>query len=481
MRFVCMLSLGMQLVLTMIMASVLSKVIPHYSFAKWILCRTGLMYYLHPSEEELKIAAAQEGGGGKNNNKSSGKNKNSVSQGVNNASEDPLSINIPRNISVNLEQSPINPVEVMGLRFYPDFQWLLDFSMCTAIVYSISEVFIYFVPSKEVNLSMLWCMLVIGKVLFSLTMLYFRGEDSGGEKSMVILAFFIYLLIALGILIISEEKLDLGLDSAYASFNRSASAFLKAQGLNSDGPASKVTFKILLAFMCALIGAFYTFPGLRLGRMHWDSLRFCGDRRIRRMVLHGSFLAPIIVVLLWVRPISRRYFTEMIFSGYSQPIMTSATFDVFRVMLVALVGVIRIALMPVYLQSYLDMARENIREIQKETGKISIKHFQLKVARGLEWQDLIHSRSMSDECEMNEFDDSSQYEFSSSTFATLHQAESVSEASKSLTLGLEELKKIFTTEFYRGVLGFTTWWCVFSWFLSSTFGVLYQSYFTKVE
>ncbi|RXG51859.1 Transmembrane protein [Armadillidium vulgare] len=314
------------------------------------------MYYLHPSEEELKIAAGLQkkgkssGGGGKNNNKSSGKNKNSTSQGANNVSEDPLSINIPRNISVNLEQSPINPVEVMGLRFYPDFQWLLDFSMCTAVVYSISEVFIYFVPSKEVNLSMLWCMLVIGfslKVLFSLTMLYFRGEDSGGEKSMVILAFFIYLLIALGILIISEEKLDLGLDSAYASFNRSASAFLKAQGLNSDGPASKVTFKILLAFMCALIGAFYTFPGLRLGRMHWDSLRFCGDRRIRRMVLHGSFLAPIILVLLWVRPISRRYFTEMIFSGYSQPIMTSATFDVFRVMLVALVGVIRIALMPV--------------------------------------------------------------------------------------------------------------------------------------
>lgn len=104
------------------------------------------MYYLHPSEEELKIAAGLHkkgkgsGGGGKNNSKNSGKNKNSSSQGGSNTSEDPLLINIPRNISVNLEQSPISPIEVMSLRFYPDFQWLLDFSMCTAIVYSISEV-----------------------------------------------------------------------------------------------------------------------------------------------------------------------------------------------------------------------------------------------------------------------------------------------------------------------------------------------------
>lgn len=70
--------------------------------------------------------------------------------------------------------------------------------------------------------------------MFSLSLLYFRGEDSGGEKAMVVLAFFTYLLIALGMLILDENTLELGLDQAYSSFNSSAAAFLKAQGLPSE-------------------------------------------------------------------------------------------------------------------------------------------------------------------------------------------------------------------------------------------------------
>lgn len=67
-----------------------------------------------------------------------------------------------------------------------------------------------------------------------MAMLYFRGEDSGGEKAMVVLSFFTYLLIALGMLILDESKLEMGLDLAYSSFNASAAAFLKAQGLPSE-------------------------------------------------------------------------------------------------------------------------------------------------------------------------------------------------------------------------------------------------------
>ena len=70
--------------------------------------------------------------------------------------------------------------------------------------------------------------------MLSLTLLYFRGDDSGGEKAMVILSFFTYLLIALGILIVSEDKLELGLDAAYTSFNKSAASFLNGQGLKSE-------------------------------------------------------------------------------------------------------------------------------------------------------------------------------------------------------------------------------------------------------
>lgn len=30
--------IGVQLVVTMVMASVIQKIIPHYSFARWLLC-----------------------------------------------------------------------------------------------------------------------------------------------------------------------------------------------------------------------------------------------------------------------------------------------------------------------------------------------------------------------------------------------------------------------------------------------------------
>jgi hypothetical protein len=33
---------------------------------------------------------------------------------------------------------------------------------------------------------------------------------------------------------------------------------------------------------------------------------------------------------------------------------------------------------------------------------------------------------------------------------------------------------------FRGLLGFSTWWCCFVWFASSAIGIGYQSYFTNV-
>ena len=46
--------LGVQIVITMVMASIMTKVGPFMSFARWILTSNGLVRYLHPSDEELK-------------------------------------------------------------------------------------------------------------------------------------------------------------------------------------------------------------------------------------------------------------------------------------------------------------------------------------------------------------------------------------------------------------------------------------------
>ena len=65
----------------------------------------------------------------------------------------------------------------------------------------------YYCPLKaaqEVNLSMVWCILVVGfayKLLMSLTGLYFEGVEAQGERSLVIVMAAAYLFLAMMILI----------------------------------------------------------------------------------------------------------------------------------------------------------------------------------------------------------------------------------------------------------------------------------------
>ena len=58
-----------------------------------------------------------------------------------------------------------------------------------------------------------------------MTGLYFRGESTG-ERSLVLVMGFVYLVAAMVALVVDERYLETGLDEAYDSFNRSAAIFL---------------------------------------------------------------------------------------------------------------------------------------------------------------------------------------------------------------------------------------------------------------
>lgn len=67
-----------------------------------------------------------------------------------------------------------------------------------------------------------------------MTLEYFKGQESIGERSTIIVTAFIYLIVVMIILIIDENKLETGLDAAYSNFTAGASVFLKAQGFPSQ-------------------------------------------------------------------------------------------------------------------------------------------------------------------------------------------------------------------------------------------------------
>lgn len=207
------------------MVSVIQKLNPHFSFAKWLLCSTGLIRYLHPTDKELKeLAGVPKNKPGKQKNYSKDQNTDTF--------------HVPRNLDLQLETAKVCRTEVVYLRYYTEYQWLVDFSLYAGIVYAVSEIYTYFIPIQgEVNLSMVWCLLVVFfsfKLLFSLTVLYFQSDESIGERSMVIVAFLVYLLVAMIVLIIDESVLETGLETAYSSFNESALKFLSDQGLPSS-------------------------------------------------------------------------------------------------------------------------------------------------------------------------------------------------------------------------------------------------------
>ncbi|KAL1443130.1 hypothetical protein MTO96_030444 [Rhipicephalus appendiculatus] len=352
---------GVQIVITMIMASVLQKLSPQYSISRWIICKR-LIRYLHPSDEELKSLAGISGKSfkGKGRREKWRHRNGSLDDG-----KDYEEFLVPKSVPVVLQAAPITADEALQLRFYTDYQWLMDFALHAIFVYAITEAYRYYFPGREeINLSLVWCLLVLGfavKVLFSLTALYFRGEEPIGERSLCLVSGFTFFVLAMVALIADEDFLEFGLRDAYRSFNESSHQFLQTQGLSSSGPTSQLMFKFSLAVWCGLVGGF----------LH----------HFLRLLLHMSFVSPLFVVLLWVKPLAREYFTEKSFPGMKGNLMSGEAFETSRIVLVLAVVVLRVCLMPRYLQSYLNLAPEKMAELRKEAGNISNIDLQRKVVR----------------------------------------------------------------------------------------------------
>lgn len=161
---------------------------------------------------------------------------------------------------------------------------------------------------------------VVSKLLASLTVQYFKSDESIGERSTCIVTGLVYLLIAMIIVILPERILEVGLNTAYEQFNEGASKFLAEQGISNSGPASKIVLLFFIAVFCGILGALFTFPGLRMAKMHFDSLRYCKDRKLMRLLLNVNFALPFVVILLWIKPISRDYLSERVFAGMDGPV-----------------------------------------------------------------------------------------------------------------------------------------------------------------
>ncbi|XP_055419668.1 transmembrane protein 161B isoform X4 [Bubalus kerabau] len=435
--------IGIQLVVTMVMASAMQKILPHYSLARWLLCNGSLRWYQHPTEEELRILAGkQQKGKSRKDRKYNG-----------HIESKPLTI--PKDIDLHLETKSVTEVDTLALHYFPEYQWLVDFTVAATVVYLVTEVYYSCVkPTQEMNISLVWCLLVLSfaiKVLFSLTTHYFKVED-GGERSVCVTFGFFFFVKAMAVLIVTENYLEFGLETGFTNFSDSAMQFLEKQGLESQ------------------------------------------------TLLHINFLAPLFMVLLWVKPITKDYIMNPPLGKESVPLMTEATFDTLRLWLIIVLCALRLAMMRSHLQAYLNLAQKCVDQMKKEAGRISTVELQKMVARvfyclcviALQYVAplvmLLHTTLLLKTLGNHSW---GIYPESVSALPVDNSLPSNSVSSEvpsadgkvkvtvtQITVALSSLKNIFTPLLFRGLLSFLTWWIAACLFSTSLFGLFYHQYLT---
>ncbi|XP_075895746.1 transmembrane protein 161A [Nelusetta ayraudi] len=363
--------MGVQLVVSLLAASIMQRMAPHYSFARWLLCNGSLFRFKHPSEGELcALAGKQVPKPNRRDRRQNGENK-------------PLTV--PKDINLHLDKAPVNAIDALVLRFFLEYQWLVDFAVYTSGIFLFTECYYCVVDGrKEVNIGAIWCVLTVLfclKTLHTLMSHYFRSEE-GGERSVCMAFGFLSLLVAMLVLVVREDYLEFGLESGFSSLFDNLEVFAKQQGYADWSiPVTKLTVKLGLAAVCAYVGALLAFPGLRLAQTHLDAVKMNSERPLIQALLHMGFLSPVIVLVLWVKPIARDFLANAPMGKTSITLVPSASFDSLRLWVIVTLCVLRLLLTRYHLQAYLNLAPKWVEQMKKEAGRIAAIDIQRKVTR----------------------------------------------------------------------------------------------------
>ncbi|XP_006028933.1 transmembrane protein 161A [Alligator sinensis] len=456
-----------------------------------LLCNGSLRRYKHPSEEELCALAGKQ------------KPKGKRERRVNGVSDDkPLSV--PRDIDLRLETSPITAVDALVLRYFLEYQWFVDFAVYSTLVYLFTEGYYCFVdPQKEVNIGILWCLLTIFfsvKVFFMVMRHYFRSEE-GGERSVCLTFAFFFLLVAMVVLVVREDYLEFGLDSGLNNVSDNLEVFLKHQGWEWTIPVTKLTFKLGLVALCSFLGACLTFPGLRLAQTHLDALKMAADRPLTQILLHASFLAPLIVIILWVKPISRDFLLHAPMGKQTVQLMSDTAYNSVRLWTIVCLCLLRLAMARYHLQAYLGLAERWVEQMKREAGRISVLEIQRKITRIYCYVTVVSLQYLGPiiltlHCTLllktlgnyswglypeplpvsPAVDAAPVLSLAPPEEEEEEAGENVQATVEQITGALGALGSVLTPLFYRGLFAFLTWWVAACQVITSLFGLYFHQY-----
>uniref|UniRef100_A0A2K6UCA3 Transmembrane protein 161A n=1 Tax=Saimiri boliviensis boliviensis TaxID=39432 RepID=A0A2K6UCA3_SAIBB len=334
--------LGVQLVVTLLTATLMHRLAPHCSFARWLLCNGSLFRYKHPSEEELRALAGKPRPRGR---------KERWADGL--SEEKPLSV--PRDAPFQLETCPLTTVDA--------YYYVLG-------------------PAKETNIAVFWCLLTVAFSMYPSSLLPASGASGIDFVSTILLFCFLFVREHSGLRDPRNSLYSVFLSfPGLASMTQNLEPLLKKQGWDWALPVAKLAIRVGLAGVGSVLGAFLTFPGLRLAQTHRDALTMSEDRPMLQFLLHTSFLSPLFILWLWTKPIARDFLQQPPFGETPFSLLSDSAFDSGRLWLLVVLCLLRLAVTRPHLQAYLCLAKARVEQLRREAGRIEAREIQRRVVR----------------------------------------------------------------------------------------------------
>ncbi|XP_066206753.1 transmembrane protein 161A isoform X3 [Saccopteryx leptura] len=371
--------LGVQLVVTLLTATLMHRLAPHCSFARWLLCNGSLFRYKHPSEEELRALAGKQRPRGRRERWANGYGEEKT-------------FCVPRDAPFQLETCPLTAVDALGM----------------------------------------------------------------------------------------------------ASMTQNLEPLLKTQGWDWMLPLVKLVIRVGLAILGSVLGAFLTFPGLRLAQTHRDALTMSEDQPMLQFLLHTSFLSPLFILWLWTKPIARNFLHQAPFGGTPFSLLSDSAFDSLRLWALVALCLLRLAVTRPHLQAYLCLAKARVEQLRREAGHIEACEIQRRVVRVYCYLTVVSLQYLTPliltlNCTLL-LKTLGGYSWGMGPVPALPLSSVLAEARDGLVGPMEDeaqqvvaqvagaLGGLLTPLFLRGILAFLIWWAAACQLLSSLFGLYFHQH-----
>jgi len=474
------------------MASFLQKLSPIYSLGRWLLVKGSLVWYMHPSDDELRKVAGkpvQEKLNGKVKHRRYAKHQ-----------EIAKTFKISKKMHITLDAQRVTLHDVVSLKLYADYEWLVNYTLFGILVYIATEMYYeVWKPYNDFNLSVVWLGLSLWfafKNLSSILWLYAKSK-AAGEISLSVAYGLVSFMCALAVLMVDENVLEFGLQKLPNEEHLSN----EKHDMHAK-PLSVSSVKVFLAICSMFVGVLFIFPAIRQAQMYLDAIKYCGKYSVKAFALHFNFISTLLVSLLWLKPVARDAFQ---FPGLNitdnvKPAVSDAQFDIFRIVFVMFICFLRLTLIRLHLQAYLNIAYDKVQRLRKESGLITNTELQrmivqtfyylgvvatqyvspiaillcsalwLKTLGGYSWNAVLPSYK---------YNTSALFSQPSITSTLYSGEESYTEMAEKVRERIADFKSLFTPMFLRGVLSFAVWWTAANWFVASCVGLLYHWYLSE--